>query len=435
MDHVMTRRWRAVVVAAAATALLATPSAVAAAPVDPGEPTAVERSLRVVSRGPDGEPGRKASIVPDVSGTGRVVVFSSKAALVPDDHNGVSDIYVYDRRTHEVELLSRTPDGDPANAQSDNPKITRDGRYVVFDSFATDLVAGAGTGVYRFDRESGTMIYVARNGFWPSTSDDGQVIAYDMPGGVVYVTDLQTGETTLVSHAFDDPTRPVSESWLPEISGNGRFIGFYSYYDVIVGADDDNGIRDAYRYDRRAGTSVLASRTSDGTSGNSASEDVALSTSGRYAVFWSSATDLVEGDLDGTWQVYVTDFRSGTVELVSVDWRGDPGNDASFIPTISGDGRSVAFSSVADLVRGAQTQTFDVYVRDLDTGITTLASRDRHGDGGDGWSQMASLDQHGDVVVFASEATNLVPAATVRQYQVYVYRGPPTADGDSSTIR
>lgn len=434
MDVVVTRRWHAVVVAAAVAALLATPSAVAATPddraavpdaatsVEPIELAAVEGSLRVVSRGPDGEPGRRPSYAPDVSGAGRVVAFSSKAALVPDDDNDLSDVYVYDSRTRGVELVSRASDGGPANSTSDNPKITRDGRYVVFDSYATDLVAGAGPGVYRFDREAGAMIYVARDGFWPSTSDDGQVVAYDMPGGVVYVINLRTGQKTLVSHAFDDPSRPVAESWLPDISGNGRYIGFYSYYDEIVGDDDDNGVRDAYRYDRRAGASVLVSRTLDGTSGNSASEDVALSTSGRYAVFWSSATDLVDDGLDGTWQVYVTDLRSGTVELVSVDWRGDPGNDQSFVPAISGDGRRVAFSSFADLVSGAQTQTLDVYVRDLDTGTTTLASRDRNGNGGDGWSQVASLDQDGDVVVFASEATNLVPAANVRRYQVYVYR-------------
>lgn len=383
----------------------------------------VDGSLRLVSRGEDGKPGRKASYLPDVSGTGRFVVFHSLAPLVADDANTWNDVYLYDRRSGEVELLSRAKDGDPANGASDNARITRDGRYVVFESRATDIVTGAGLGVYRLDRESGEMIYVARNGFWPSTSDDGQVIAYNEPGGVVYVTDLETGEETLVSHAYDDPEQVVDESWQAEVSGNGRYVGFFAYYDEIVSdADDHNGVRDTFRYDRRTGSSVVVSRTPDGTSGNAGSEDVALSSSGRYAVYWSAATDLVDEDLDGTWQVYVTDLRSGTSEIASLDWRGRPGNDLSFVPTISGDGRRVAFSSVADLVRGAATTTLDVYVRDLDAGTTTLASRDRDGDGGDGWSQVASLDQDGDVAVFASEATNLVPGATASRYQVYVYR-------------
>jgi Tol biopolymer transport system component len=424
-----------VVAATAITALVAAPPALAASPgheptmrgassTTPSERAGVVDTLRLVSRGPDGAPGKKESYAPDLSGTGRFVSFHSKAALAKDDDNGVTDVYVYDRRTREMELISRTPTGDPGNGPSDSPRISRDGRYVVFQSAATNLVAGAKSGIYRFDRETGTTIYVAKDGFWPSMSDDGQVIGYDMPGGIVYVTDLQTGKQTLVSHAFDDPNRPVSESWLAEVSGNGRYVAFYCYYDEIVGDADDNGVRDAFRYDRKTGTSVLISRTPDGTSANEGSEDPALSTSGRYAVFWSSATDMVEDDLDGTWQVYVTDMRTGTVTLVSRNWRGKPGNDYSFVPTISGDGHRVAFSSLADLVKGATTVTLDVYVSDLTTGTTVLASHDPQGNGGDGWSQVVALDQHGDTVAFASEAANLIPDAKVRRYQIYVDRRP-----------
>lgn len=381
-------------------------------------------SVHVVSALANGHPARFHSDAPSINGTGRYVAFQSNASFGRADDNHVGDVYLADRRHGTRLLVSRSAAGPVGNAVSDNPAISATGRYVAYDSAATNLVPGGVPGIYRFDRQTGTTVLVAPDGVWPSISDSGRYVAFNRGGGLVYLTDLETGEETLVSHAFDDPEEPVHESWAPRISGNGRYVAFFSYDDDIVdGALDHNDVRDAFRYDRLTGTSVLISSTSSGESAAGASDSPSLSADGRYAAFWSMAPGLVPGVGRSSGQILVKDLVDDTTDLVSIGAGGAPGNEMSLYPQISRDGTSVAFlSGASNLVGGARTRTMDSFVRHLDAGVTELASHDAEGDGANAPSTAAVPSNGGRVVAFSTDATDLFhPRQAKPHRQVFVY--------------
>jgi len=196
------------------------------------------------------------------------------------------------------------------------------------------------------------------------------------------------------------------------ISADGRFVAFRSFATNLSGSDT-NGATDVFVRDRQAGTTDRVSVSSAQAPGNDHSAWPAISDDGRYVAFSSDASNLVAGDTNGKTDVFVRDRFLLTTVRVSVDSGGAEGDESSFGPSISIDGRYVAFSSDAtNLVAGDTNLSRDVFVHDLQTGITECASVTSGGGIGDGESAAGAISADGAFVVFRSAATNLVPGDT-----------------------
>src|SRR5437867_3098602 len=168
---------------------------------------------------------------------------------------------------------------------------------------------------------------------------------------------------------------------------------------------------------RQTGTTERVSVASDGTEGNAASAGATLSADGRFVAFHSAATNLVAGDTNGTNDVFVHDRQTGITERVSVASDGTQGNKASSDPALSADGRFVAFHSTAsNLVAGDTNGATDVFVDDRQTGTTARVSAAAVGTEGNAASAGAALSADGRLVAFHSSATNLVAGDANRAY-------------------
>ena len=231
----------------------------------------------------------------------------------------------------------------------------------------------------------------------PSISADGRFVAFAsnasnlVPNDTndttdIFVRDLRLGTTRLVSAS---PVAPVGiiPSFDPSISASGRLVAFDSWNPNLV-PNDTNDTTDVFVRDLRVGTTQLVSVSTTGTSGDGFSNIPSISADGRRIAFASAASNLVPNVSGG---VFVRDLRRGTTQAVS-------GAD---YPSISADGRYLAFVSLAN-------GNPDVYVRDLRRGTTRLASVSTTGGGGNNWSSRPSISAHGRFVAFESAAWNLV---------------------------
>lgn len=323
------------------------------------------------------------SITPD----GRYVAFYSGATnLVAGDTNVLDDVFVRDRIGGTTTRVSIT-DGEAqaVGGHSSSPSISADGRYVAFYSDATNLVAGdtnGATDVFVRDRTAGTTtrVSVATGGAQASGYSDG-----------------------------------------PTISADGRYVAFYSDAANLV-SGDTNATSDVFVRDRTAGTTIRVSVTSGGTQGNSYSDEPSISSSGRYVAFRSSATNLVAGDTNGSEDLFIRDVVGGTTTRLNVATGGAQATGGnSGWASFSADERCVVFDSGAtNLVSGDTNGTGDVFVRNLVAGTTTRASVATGGAQTNGYSQFSSISSDGRYVAFGSAATNLVSGDTNAFLDVFV---------------
>ena len=194
----------------------------------------------------------------------------------------------------------------------------------------------------------------------------------------------------------------------PAVSADGRYVAFASAASNLVDGDT-NGEWDVFVYDLQAGTLKRVSLTSDGTEANGGSYDPVFSLSGRYVVFYSWADNLASGDNNGTWDVFIHDTQNSETRLISKAANGAVGNGDSIYPTISGDGRYVVFGSKADnLVNDDTNEVHDVFLYDLQTGKTSRLSRSVGGVQGNGGSFRPTISADGRYVAYYSAASNLV---------------------------
>ena len=269
-----------------------------------------------------------------LSDDGRYIAFTTPLALIPDDTNGVTDVYVYDRGTRTVSRVSVATGGAQSNSDSFNPRISADGRYVVFESPASNLVP----------------------------DDTNQV--FD-----VFRHDRLTGETVRVSVATSGG-QASGDSFDARISDDGNRIAFTSRAFDLVGGDA-NGASDIFVRDIAAGTTTRVSVSAIGADADLASSEPAISGDGRFVAFTSAATNLVAGDTNGTTDIFVRDLIAGTTSRVNVSSTGGQADKASSGASLSHDGQFVSFlSSAATLVTGAPGAT-QVYVRDTHALTTT----------------------------------------------------------------
>jgi len=243
-----------------------------------------------------------------------------------------------------------------------------------------------------------------------------------------FVRDLVTGTTTRVSVASDG-TQANDNSWdVPAISADGRYVAFYSYASNLV-AGDTNNVNDVFVRDRTAGTTTRVSVASGGAQGNNDSRTPAISGDGSTVTFASDATNLVAGDTNSTTDVFVHSMVTGATTRVSVSTAGAQGNNFSDGTTnsenpssISSDGHLVVFhSDASNLVAGDTNGHTDVFARDQVAGTTTrvsLASDGSQAVGGESYASAITPD--GKYLSFTSLATNLVPGDTNNTYDVFV---------------
>jgi Tol biopolymer transport system component len=314
-----------------------------------------------------------------ISADGRFVAFESRAStLVAGDTNGVSDVFVRDRLLGTTERVSVSTGGAEGNQRSTRPSISPDGHYVAFESLASNLVAGDANGftdIFVRDRLSGTTEIVSvatggqpgdRESQDASISADGRFVAFmslasnfvagDVPVSAdVFVRDRQNSTTDLVSGPTGAP-QPATDSEHPAISGDGRYVAFVCHAALV--ADDTNNSYDVYVRDRQNATTERVSVSNTGAQGNFGGEQPSISADGRLVAFASDSWFFVDGDTNNFGDVFVRDRLNGTTDRVSVGNGGTQGNNASEEPAISADGRYVAFwSNCSNLVAGTRTET------------------------------------------------------------------------------
>ncbi|NLF73514.1 MAG: cadherin-like domain-containing protein, partial [Candidatus Anammoximicrobium sp.] len=398
---------------------------------------------------PDGQSsGNGYAVTPSLSADGRYVAFASTASnLVAGvtDSNETTDVFVRDMVAGVTRLVSVSTAGNAAaNGDSESPLISGDGRFVVFRSNATDLVPGFPAGsttyqIYRADLQTGTVELVSRNAAGsgpgndnsklPIVNDDGRYVAWmsaatDLVADVadansqedLFLRDMTAGSTALVSinHQRTGSANGYTFSDA-KITPSGEFLVYSSYATDLVDLPDPAAwSEDVFLYDVRQGTNRLVSISNDGTqAGNSSSSAPVLSDDGRYVAFESGARNLMPDFPPPAKHVYVRDMVLGVTEFGAINAAGTGPAKNSSEPTISGDGRYLAFSSgaqdlVPDFVDGNSLWD-DIYVRDRQTGTTTLISVNRDGTAsGNNESVSPVLSRDGQAVYFFSMATDLV---------------------------
>ncbi|MGD9570674.1 MAG: TolB family protein [Thermoleophilia bacterium] len=396
----------------------------------------------LVSRASDGTAADDDSAAPDVSADGRHVGFSTLADnLSAEDVDAVRNIFVRDLTAGTTTLVSRADGAAGAGGDADSlaGEISADGRYFVFysgatnlsaedvdpvdDVFVRDLVAQTTTLASRADGAAGaagdadsvnvTMSGSGRRVAFQSSADN---LAADDNDAVsnVFVRDLDTNTTIFASRAPGAGGAPAdAAASFPSLSDDGRHVAFSSGADNLS-AEDDDTVANVYVRDLVANTTTLVSRATGagGAGGNGTSTDPSVSADGRYVAFHSQADNLSTEDDDTVFNIFVRDLVAGTTTLVSrAPGPAGAGGDASSLnAVISADGTRVAFRSLADNLSAEDDGAVeDVFVRDLVDGTTTLVSRaaGATGAGGDGNSSSASVSADGSHVAFISTAANL----------------------------
>jgi Tol biopolymer transport system component len=325
---------------------------------------------------------------PAISADGRYVAFRSAASnLVANDTNGQEDVFLRDTANGATTLISVGHDVPQANGDSRDPAISADGRYVAFRSAANNLVTSDG-----------------------NAADD------------IFLRDTQTDTTTIISLDTGGGWSNGA-SYDPDISADGRYVVFYSAASDLV-SGDTNGVLDVFLRDTQTNTTTRISVASDGTQANGNSLNPAISADGRYVVFQSDATNLVTGDTNGKSDIFLHDTQTGTTTRVSVDSSGTEGNNPSHNPAISADGRYIAFDSAAsNLVSGDTNVAYDIFLHDTQTGNTSRVSVTSAGSQSTAYenSNSPAISDDGRYVTFFSNASNLVSGDSNVASDIFVH--------------
>ncbi|MCY2961521.1 MAG: calcium-binding protein [Planctomycetota bacterium] len=332
-----------------------------------------------------GVEGNGNSHDPVISSDGRLVAFFSYATnFTANDTNAAPDCFVHDLATGATTLVSATPAGVPGNGGSRYPAFSGDVRYVAFHSVATD--------------------------FGPIDANGKRDI---------YVRDLATGAMELVSVATDG-SQSDGDCSNPVLSHDGRFVVFESFATNLA-PGDTNGTLDIYARDRLAGITLRVSVSTVGAGADGYSQLPNVTADGRFVVFNSEATNLVAGDTNSFADVFVRDLVLGLTERVSVTSAGGQSNGYSYDASISADGRWVAFPSRGiNIVPGDVNGVFDIFLHDRLTGTTEIVTTGFAGDAADGQALYPSISNDGRFIAYDGASTNLVPGDVNGQRDIFL---------------
>jgi Tol biopolymer transport system component len=353
--------------------------------------TGVTERVSVDSRGRQSEGAEADGVLdinfgpPAITPDGRYVAFASSATnLVKGDKNNAVDIFLRDRLAGTTERVTQVGKKLVANAESSFPAISPDARFVAFQSFADNLApndTNFTSDVFLVDRQAGTVLRVSVTSTGeqatnasrsPSITPDGRFVAFEsdallVPGevedsaGDVYVRDLQAGTTEAISGGSET----IGHSGGPKITPDGRFVAFHSWDDGLVPGDTNNSF-DVFVRDRSTGALERVSVDNAGVQGNDWSLSPSITPDARFVAFHSFADNLVAGDTNFDYDVFIRDRATNTTVRASVRTDGSEGglSLASLNPSLSADGTVVAFQSEADLVPDDTGFPVDVFVHD-----------------------------------------------------------------------
>jgi Tol biopolymer transport system component len=441
--------------------------------------------LQMISVAGDGTPGDGDSFTtPAISADGRYVALQSTSTnLIPGSASGFADIYLRDTCigaasgcTPSTTRISVNDSGELPNGNSRSPAISADARYVLFDSSASNLVSGDTNG--QSDVFMRSTCIGAPDGCVPHTfrvsltnggsegNDDSRVGTVSADGRYVafhsVATNLVSGDTngyldvfvrdtclgvaagctpsTIRVSVATDGTQGDNHSFNAMISENGRYVAFKTGAKNLV-PNSPTGIPDMLVRDTCRGAASACSPSTmnvniayDGGQPDG-QLDIApsIDTTGRHVAFTSFSNNLVTNDTNGLADVFVRDTCAGAsgctqrTGRISVAFDGSQSNQGSADPSISADGRYVAFDSLAtNLIPGGTLAPKDVFVRDTCFGAascsptTILVSRSLSGSDGNGESLNPALSSNGQYVVFMSSATSLIDSGSNGNYQVWI---------------
>jgi Ca2+-binding RTX toxin-like protein len=381
----------------------------------------------------NGEQANKGTLMPQMSADRRYVLFESEATnLVPGDTNNARDIFHKDLVTGVVSRVSVGSKNEQGLSFSTDAHMSDDGRHVVFASWASNFVPNDGNNVYDVfhkDMLTGKITLVSAgidgNAAHGSSSGahisaDGRYVVFSsdandlVPGDVnnttdIFCRDLHTGTISLVS-TNSAGAQANKGSFAAKMSANGRYVIFASSASNLV-PDDKNGKDDIFRKDLQTGKIIRVSTRSDGGEANSDNLylDGHVSSDGRYVVFVSNATNLVPGDTNNVSDVFLKDLQTGMITLASTSSDGKQANSYSSSAQVSDDGRYVVFTSKANnLVSGDTNGEQDIFCKDMLTGVITRLSTAAAGQQGSSASDAPQMSPDGRYVTFMSNADNLV---------------------------
>ncbi len=339
-----------------------------------------------ISRASDETPGNGRSEAGAVSSDGRFVVFTSRSSNFVTPATTTSRVHVYmrDRTNGTTQLVSVAPDGvTEADSDSESPKISDNGRFVVFVSRSTNLVAG------------GTTLNRAH----------------------VYIRDLTMETTALVSVATDGTTEGNGNSLSPSITPDASHVAFSSTAtNLLAGADSNGAVSDIFVRDLTHGTTAVVSVANGGAQGNDGSGGPAISADGRIVVFGSSATNLVPGE-DATAVLFVRDVPKAATTVIRLANTGAPAARFPFNASISGDGRMVAF--LAQTSPGTIGGAPGHFVHDRSLGATVFVAVGSSGNSSSPLPMGPALTRNGRELLFDSVVTNLIAGDTNGRMDVF----------------
>lgn len=327
-----------------------------------------------------------ASANPDISGDGRLVVFTN-------GFGNASQVWMHDRWTGLSTRISQSPDGQPGNAASTWPCLSRDGSIVLFTSTATNL---------------GSAV--------PSNLEQ------------VYLYDVATGQLSLLSHAAAGEAGN-GHSNVPSVSADGRLVAFAtSAPNLLAGADG----RHIVLLDRLTGTSELMDRATDGTLGNGEADLPVLSSSGRHVLFTSRASNLDGNDTENKEDVFLRDRLTGTTTWVSPNFPTGPLPMSYFGTALTDDGASIVY--VGTIPGGPGPSTYRLMRRWLDTGAWEWVAATPWGGPSDVGASLTPFTANDSQVLFFGTQLNVVPFVTSSNAQplarLYGPSNPADLNGD-----
>ncbi|MEX1019067.1 MAG: carboxypeptidase regulatory-like domain-containing protein, partial [Litorilinea sp.] len=388
--------------------------------------------------GTDGNLLDGVSANPALSADGNVIIFAARATNLLDA--GSADprfdfwqIYAYDRAQDAMTRVSSGPGGQPGNGSSGGspPVVSADGNLVAFASRADNLVFGDSNDavdIFVYDRAAAQMARVSvtsaggqgtRDSYLPAIAADGNVVAFvsqarnlvaddTNSAADIFVHDRRTGQTQRVSvSSTGAQANGTSGISAPALSADGRYVAFASLANNLVPGDTNNAA-DVFIHDRQTGHTQRVSVRSAGAQADGASTAPTLSGDGRYVAFLSSAPNLASGDPAAQTHVYLHDRQTRTTVRISTTHDGAPANGQSFAPALSADGRYVAFAALADnLVPNDSNLAVDIFLHDGLSGQIERVSLTAAGGQSDGLAWRPALGGYGRYVAFEANASNL----------------------------
>jgi hypothetical protein len=371
----------------------------------------------LVSLANDGTQATSDSYGPAMARDMLTIAFVTETDLVALDTNGLADVYLRDVDNNLTEFVSVSTEGTQGNSNSGSPALSSNGQHVAFHSYANSLVDSDNNGLIRdiFLRNrtglSTSIVSLSSSGEQgngssekPDISGSGALVAFHtfatslllddtnsgFPDTLIHDTDSQ--QTTVISVDSND-AQTSGNSFSVAMSEDGRWVAFQSdSFGLVPGIT--NGNVDVFLRDQILGDTTRVSVSSSGEQANGNSKNASISDNGRYIVFESAASNLVEGDDNGVDDIFMHDTATGNTILISKNLSGEPANGHSRNPKISGDGTAVAFTSYAtDLVYWDQNAQADVFV--METGVTLLLDSDNDGveDDNDNCKDIANVEQ------------------------------------------